>query len=290
MCFPPTCRDTRNAISSLESEYGAMRSGFADGPKIYLFGQVPVRANLSARQAKDLRLLTSGTFGQHGTTSLSSTNLRQSLASRLQAKTDMLGSTLFKLTWKQQATPLGRSFFLLRASVRRTEGIAFSSWPTPTSRDYKDGDAKSCANVPTNGLLGRVVTLASWSTPTAQDGSRGSLPPRPRDTGVPLSQQVAECGPARLTVSGETLTGSSAEMESGGPLNPDHSRWLMGLPPEWDDCAPMAIRSSRKSRQSSSPLTCSQEIGARQNPVNRPGKPVLKALHDSPSRHHDKPA
>lgn len=29
--------------------------------------------------------------------------------------------------------------------------------PTPTARDYKDGTAKSCQNVPINGLLGRAV-------------------------------------------------------------------------------------------------------------------------------------
>lgn len=31
------------------------------------------------------------------------------------------------------------------------------TWPTPTSRDYKDGSARSCRNVPVNGLLGRAV-------------------------------------------------------------------------------------------------------------------------------------
>src|SRR5262249_15189932 len=31
------------------------------------------------------------------------------------------------------------------------------TWPTPTSRDYKDGSAASCRNVPVNGLLGRAV-------------------------------------------------------------------------------------------------------------------------------------
>jgi hypothetical protein len=43
-------------------------------------------------------------------------------------------------------------------------------WPTPTSRDWKDGSAQACANVSVNSLLGRIVH-------TDGTNSSGSLNP-----------------------------------------------------------------------------------------------------------------
>lgn len=104
-----------------------------------------------------------------------------------------------------------------------------------------------------------AVALAGWNTPDSSMTQAKSRPPvlgnrKPTDPQISLADQVFHLapGPARLTAYGQLLTGSCAEMESGGQLNPAHSRWLMGLPPEWDACAPMAMPSTRKRRASSS--------------------------------------
>lgn len=278
-----------SAISLRASGHGHTPCAAQDGLMTAPSGQDPVPASLSARQAKERGLLTSGTCGPPSSVSSASAALTSFLASRLQALTALHGSTLYRLTWKQRTTPAGRSIPALRASVPRTSDKGCTGWPTPRSvaagPDFAIAMRKNSGGMslqttaqlagwptprsvesghgtgnPTRAFnrkarIEDTVFLAGWVTPSARDwkDTPGMATERPdgRNRTDQLPRQAATAYPCRLTVSGEMLTGSCAGMESGGQLNPALARWLMGLPPEWDDCAAMVTPSSRRRQKPS---------------------------------------
>jgi len=292
MFYQASLLDIPSVISSPALASGLTPCAAQAGPTAARSGLAPAPVNLSARQAKEAGLLTSGTYGQRSTGSSASEDLMLSLVNRLKARTDVLGSTLFKLTWKQLHMHSGRSVCVLRASARRTSGEGFSSWPTPCQQAGPNGGPNQGADrlpgtallagwqSPTVTAIGRtdqeakekraefrkrigrkslapgnleeqVILYAPWATPAARDFKSESATDEfnqqrwdhPR--GKPLSAEVL------LTDSGQTSNGCIAKTENSGQLNPAFSRWLMGLPPAWDDCAVMAMPSSRRLRKNS---------------------------------------
>ena len=231
MLHPTICESSNSVISSPELVSGPMPCGEPAGATTGQCGPDHAPASLSAWQALAVGCATSGTYGPLGSGSSNSAALQRLLESKLRARTQNLGSTLYKLTWKPWGTPSGVSRFRLRASAHRTFEIDCTGWPTPR-------------------VGGVGETLESWERRKATEYQKypgKGLGSPSLDT---AAQMTVSSAPARLTASGEMLIGSSAGMESGGQLNPAHSRWLMGLPPEWDACAPTETRSTLSKRKS----------------------------------------
>lgn len=243
-----TLTDSPNAISSLDSVDGPVQLDLLAGLTIAPYGRDRVPAKEKAELVSASEKTIRATSGRHGSR-LSKPAAPLSLwESRLRERLALIGSTECHLTWKASTTPCGRPLSRLVQSMRPISEIDFGLYATPTVRDAQS--VKKCTRGAGSKAAGQEIiqplcVMAAENAPIIV-----ALYPTP-SVACATGGQTSRSGNRKgeMLLGGLARSGSLEQTGKAVGLNPAFVSWLMGYPEEWVNCAPSAMRSSRKLQQ-----------------------------------------
>lgn len=244
--------------SELQDSQGSIASGVLR----CLASQYRVPVNAKVRKIN-------GTSGLNSIQSSASAALQQSLASSLQARTDVNGSMEYRLIWKSWDMQSQRQICALQALGRHTndsESTGLLGWPTPAVQN-SHGGVNPAGNTGEHFTLQTAASLAGWGTPRVATNNGLSHPGRAalkesrledqvqgwttpcardwKDSPGMSTERTKSDGTVRSRtdqlprqVHGMTLPSQHAGTERRGVLAPEFPRWLMGFREAFDTCSP----------------------------------------------------
>ena len=127
---------------------------------------------------------------------MTSEELQEKITKNMMEKINPHGSIMYSLTWKTKTTPLGRRICQLAARELPIEDSGYSGWPTPTAKitaggEYKDTEMAiaRCMGPHANDLRD-FVRMVPWPTPTSRDWKDGATTLQNTPVNALLGRQV----------------------------------------------------------------------------------------------------
>lgn len=238
MFNPQTSPDTGSATSSPASPVGPLQLDLLGGPTTASSGPAAPRASRSPSRVKAKPRMTIGTCGPTSFASSVPDGPLSSWENRLRRRLARTGSTECLLTWKQKATPAGRSLSQLVPSTRPIAGIDSGLWPTPMAHEARlgyqrrRGDTKGSQESLTTVVVKVSAPLDDpriaglWPTPTASLADKGV-----RSTEGAIREAARNHGPdlAAVTAAALWATPTSLAPANNGNNEAGNSAGLVSI-------------------------------------------------------------
>lgn len=250
-------KDSLDAGSLQASDCGISPCNSPDGPKTEKYGMAaPPASRFQLPDDKKVKQ-TLDTYGPSGNVSSRSAALQASLENRLARRLPTGGLTMFIKGWRRKATPLGRLYCQLAVSAHPIAATDSALWQTPRANKLTEHTREDFSP--------NLMQQALWATAKKSTGDyqydksgkkilnlSGQAALWATTTGDHKDGEYCPNVPENCLLGRQVWSGSGAQTEKRGSLNPEFAFWLQGIPLEFICSMQRAMQSFRSSGRSSS--------------------------------------